>query len=230
MYCPQCGSKIAAQDKACSRCGKMVSAPVSAGRKGMQWKEVLPWKEILPWTVFAVLTLTVLLMVYFVGASVQTASRILQLESSDLHAEEHTLSPAQLESIGTYGAPQAFTILFYTEEVEGGSLATFRHESWTYYSAGVELTFLNGDLIEEAQLSFTSTTLQSMPYRPEQFRPFMTLEEITAAIGSQEVLEVPVEPEIARGGKVYYAGQLSFALAQGELVYIEVVPVEDAGG
>jgi len=222
MNCSQCGSEVTKKDQFCRTCG----APVLKARAESRGRT--RWKDILPWTIFGVLALTGILLVYLVGASMQSASRIRRLDPAASSSENDTLSLAQVETKASYGEPQAFTLLFYTDEDDTGSLVVFRHEIWTYFTAGVELTFLNGELLGETQLPFSGSVLEPMPYRPEQFRVFMTLDEISAVIGGQEVLEIPVEPELASNGRVYFAGQLSFALAEGELVYVETIPVEAA--
>ncbi|MBN2556387.1 MAG: zinc ribbon domain-containing protein [Anaerolineales bacterium] len=222
MNCSQCGSEVTKKDQFCRTCG----APVLKARAERRGRT--RWKDILPWTIFGVLASTVVFLVYLVGASMQSASRIRQLDPAASSSENDALSPAQVEAKATYGEPQAFTLLFYTEEEAAGGLVSYRHEIWTYFSNGVELTFLNGELLGETRLPFSESVLTPMPYRPEQFRAFMTLDEISAVIGPQEVLEIPVEPEIAADGRVFYTSQLSFALAEGELVYVETIPVEAA--
>lgn len=223
MNCPQCGREAESGSRFCRSCGAALDVRRKEASRGIRWKSVLPW------TALGVVILTVLLLVYLVGASMQTAARIRTLDPGEQAPVQYALTPDQAEVIQTYGAPEAFTILFYTEENADGALVSFRHESWTYFSSGIELTFVNGRVLEETQLSFSGEDILPFPYRPEQFRAFMSLNEISAVLDGQEVLEIPVEPEIAQQGRVYYAGQLSFAMANGELVYVETIPVQDAG-
>lgn len=223
MKCPQCGRKVESGARFCRSCG--VSLDVS--RQGPA--QSICWKRVLPWTALGIVVLTLLLLAYLAGASMQSAARIRTLDPGEQAPVEYILTSEQAEVLQSYGAPEAFTILFYTEENADGALVSFRHESWTYYSSGMEVTFVNGRLLEETQLSFSGEDLQQLPYRPEQFRAFMSLNDVSAVLGGQDVLEIPVEPELAQRGRVYYAGQLSFAMADGELVYVETIPVQDAG-
>jgi hypothetical protein len=65
-----------------------------------------------------------------------------------------------------------------------------------------------------------------MPYRPEQFVAYMSLEELIAAAGLETYLVVPLEKELVEGGEVYYADELTFGLKNDELLYVEALALE----
>jgi len=147
-------------------------------------------------------------------------------ESSPQLQDPYTLSPVQEEELFTYGYPEAFTILFYEEETVGGGTAPVRLETWDYYTQGIGLTFINGDLIAEDPIEIDNVgTLDPLPYYPEQFSAFMSLEEVIAAAGIDTYVEIPLEKEFLEGGIVYYANALTFGLKDDELVYIEALAV-----
>ncbi len=138
--------------------------------------------------------------------------------------DPYTLSPAQEEELFTYGYPEAFTILFYEEETVGGGTAPVRLETWDYYTQGIGLTFINGDLIAEDPLEIDDVgSLDPLPYYPEQFSAFMSLEEVISAAGIDTYVEIPLEKEFLEGGVSYFANSLTFGLKNDELLYIEAL-------
>jgi hypothetical protein len=77
----------------------------------------------------------------------QESPKIIEVQSfqPQLH-DPYTLSPDQESKLYEYGYPEAFTILFYEEETVPGYYAPVRLETWDYYTQGVGLTFVNGEL------------------------------------------------------------------------------------
>jgi hypothetical protein len=124
------------------------------------------------------------------------------------------------------GPPDAFTILFYEEELGNGSFGDVRFETWSYYSQGREFTFFNGDLEVEAPIDIEVGKPIPIPYTPEQFRAYMSLEEVIAAAGLDAFLVVPLEKELVKGGEVFYADELTFGLKDDELLYVEALALE----
>jgi len=128
----------------------------------------------------------------------------------------------QEEKLFSIGYPEAFTILFYEEEIPGGGIQTVRLETWDYYSLALSLTFLNGELIAEDQLEITGPVdLASLPYYPEQFIAFMDLDQVLSAGGIASYIQIPLEELYMEEGVMYFAEGLSFGLKDNELVYIE---------
>jgi hypothetical protein len=108
-----------------------------------------------------------------------------------------------------------------------GSLMDVRFETWSYYTSGLEFTFINGDKVAEDPLEIELLgELVPIPYRPEQFVAYMSLDEMVASAGLQTYLVVPLEKELVDGGEVYYADELTFGLKNDELLYVEALALE----
>ena len=154
---------------------------------------------------------------------------IVEVQEPSIQLEDpYTLSPTQEEQFYTYGYPEAFTILFYEEETVSGKIETVRLETWDYYSQGVGLTFINGELIAEDPIDIENPgTLEPLPYYPEQFSAFMSLEEVIAAAGLDTYVEIPLEKEFLEGGISYFAKSLTFGLKNDELMYIEALALSE---
>ncbi len=131
------------------------------------------------------------------------------------------LSTAQQQVRAKQGAPEAFLILFYEEPLADGTLGDVRLETWTYYTLGVEYTFINGDLEGEEAIETDLGDLAPLPYRPEQFSAYMSLDQVVAAADLDQFLLVPLEKQLVEGGEVYYADRLTFGLRDDELRYVE---------
>ena len=136
----------------------------------------------------------------------------------------YSLTPDQAGIQAELGPPEAFTLLFYEEETLDGSLRDVRLESWDYYSHGVGYTFINGELTGEDELDISEIgKLAPMSYDPEQFRAYMSLDEVLAAAGLDTYLEIPLEKEFLKNGDLYYGESLTFGLVGGELRYLEAL-------
>lgn len=142
----------------------------------------------------------------------------------------YSMSPKQTEVFGELGPPQAFTLLFYEEEQTDGTYGDVRFETWDYYDQGVSYTFINGDLAGQDGLDVEIVgEIFPIPYRPDQFTAYMSLEEVLASAGLDRYLVVPLEKELVDGGEVYYAEELTFGLKNDELLYIEALALEVEG-
>ncbi len=152
------------------------------------------------------------------------------VKPKSLTLSQFTLSSDQLDVIDRLGYPEAFSILFYEEEQVDGSLRDVRFETWGYYTFGMEYTFVNG--VQEAE-DFLEVELAGdlhpIPYRPEQFVAYMSLDEVIASAGLETYMVIPLEKEFVEGGKVYYADELTFGLKDGELLYVEALALELEG-
>jgi hypothetical protein len=185
------------------------------------------------WLVFGIscgvilFIILILLVIYLVigWQSFQDAPGLVSNAGSDiLVVEEYELDQDQMDAYIKYGYPEAFRILFYDEMLTDGSVEPVRLEVWTYYSQGVELTFINGkssgeDLIDDPQLG----DVISPPYYPEQFNAYISLDEVITAAGLDEYAVVPLEKEYLEGSEVYFGPQLSFGMKDGELRMVEVM-------
>jgi hypothetical protein len=142
---------------------------------------------------------------------------------------KQALSPEQLSVRAELGSPEAFSILFYEEELLDGSYGDVRFETWSYYNDGVEYTFINGELVGEDPIEIDVGELIQIPYTPEQFVAYMNLEEVIASAKLDTFLVVPLEKELVDGGEVYYADELTFGLKDDELLYVEALALEVEG-
>ncbi len=135
----------------------------------------------------------------------------------------YTLSPAQIDAVNRLGPPQAFSILFY-DDVEGeGGPATVRLETWTYYDAGQALEFYNGALIGQTPVDRPTGSVMAVPYRPEQFTAYISLEQVLSTTGLTSYLVVPWEAELVAGGSSYYGTQLIWGLKDDRLLSVEAL-------
>jgi hypothetical protein len=136
----------------------------------------------------------------------------------------YSLSPDQESSLLSHGYPESFTILFYEEETSSQGMQTVRLETWDYYTQGIGLTFINGNLVSEDPIQWDSQDpVVSPPYTPDQFSAFMTLAEVIASAGLETYIEVPLNKELMDKGTLYYGESLSFGLQNDQLVYIEAL-------
>jgi hypothetical protein len=163
-------------------------------------------------------------------AEYRAAPKIVEGIQPGTASAVYSLSRAQQVVVADLGAPQAFTLLFYEEELEDGSLGDVRFETWSYYADGLEFAFINGDQVGEEPLDIgASGDIVPIPYRPEQFAAYMSLDEVVDAAGLTTYLVVPLEKELVRGGAVYYADELTFGLKNDELLYIEALALQVEG-
>jgi hypothetical protein len=172
----------------------------------------------------------VLAAVFLIGGwqAYQQEPKIVEdIEPQVLALASSSLSGDQSGVIDRQGYPEAFSILFYEEEQMDGSLMDVRFETWSYYTSGLEFTFINGDKVAEDPLEIELLgELVPIPYRPEQFVAYMSLDEMVASAGLQTYLVVPLEKELVDGGEVYYADELTFGLKNDELLYVEALALE----
>lgn len=139
----------------------------------------------------------------------------------------YAMTPAQMEVFEDMGAPQAFTLLFYEEELLDGSYGDVRFETWDYYDAGVSYTFINGELVGEDPIEVEIVgEIYPIPYSPDQFTAYMSLDEVLASAGLDRYMVVPLEKELVDGGEVYYSEELTFGLKDNELLYLEALALE----
>jgi hypothetical protein len=142
----------------------------------------------------------------------------------------YTLTPDQVDVTSHLGNPEAFAIMFYDEEQSDGSTLEIRFESWSYFTAGQEYTFVNGEQIAKDTLDIEPVdSLLQNAYRPEQFVAYMSLNALIASAELDRYLVVPLEKELVDGGEVYYSGGLTFGLKDNQLMYIESLPLESGG-
>jgi hypothetical protein len=213
MTCPRCGSALPRNSKACPSCG----APLRSGSGAGCGKLA----GILMLVLGGFLGIAIVLL--YLG---RYAYRQMPVEASVRNPIEPTgdvyaLSPDQQAAVAERGYPEAFGILFYEELDENGTVVPARHEIWSYYSEGVAISYLDGQATGELPLDVTVDEIEPVPYRPEQFDAFMSLDELLGSTGLESFLIVPTEPELVLGGEVYHGDQITFGMKNGELLSVE---------
>lgn len=155
----------------------------------------------------------------------QEAPKLIEVNDSlDPYSSLYELSSDQETNLSSYGQPEAFTILFYEESNPDQEIQTVRLETWDYYSLGIGLTFINGELVSEDPIEWDNQDpIIPIPYSPEQFSAFMSLEDVIAAAGIDTYIEVPLNIELLDRGNLYYADSLSFGMQDNQLVYLEAL-------
>jgi hypothetical protein len=158
------------------------------------------------------------------------APKLIELDNSpEPYRGLYELSSDQETNLSLYGQPESFTILFYEEETPDQGIQTVRLETWDYYTLGIGLTFINGELVSEDPIDWGyQDPISPIPYSPEQFSAFMSLDEVLGAAGIDTYIEVPLNIELLDRGNLYYADSLSFGMQDNQLVYLEALAlVED---
>jgi hypothetical protein len=139
----------------------------------------------------------------------------------------YVLSQDQQARIQQSGYPESFTIYFYEEYDSAGAVEDVRFETWSYYTLGKRYTFFNGGFDQETDLPALNVKVLPMPYKPEQFLAYESVDQLLATTGIDQVLLTPLEKELVPGGEVYYANMLTFGLKDGELRYVGTVALQE---
>ena len=162
----------------------------------------------------------------YVGRYVYRSSpRLLEgLSSQNQPGVAYALSPNQQTIVAERGYPAGFSILFYAEADNSTASAT-RHEIWSYPADGVDLTFLNGALVETSEITDPEGELVPVPYRPEQFTAGMSFQQVVDATGLDTAVVIPLESELVSAGEVYFAEQLILGLKARRVQYVEALPL-----
>ncbi len=178
---------------------------------------------------FLIVLLVVGLLLYTGWLGYKESPKMVEVQDYTAQLEDpYTLSANQQEQLFSGGYPDAFTILFYEEETISGGNETVRLETWDYYEAGVGFTFINGELTAEDPLEGDIPgSLEPLPYYPEQFEAFMSLDEVVAAAEIDSYVEIPLEAAYLEGGILYYAYSLTFGFVNDELRFIEALALSD---
>jgi hypothetical protein len=203
-----------------------VAPPLEKGRRGPARPLLLGCGAGLALVVLAVI-------VVLAGGWIEYQATPKIVEGIEPGAMELALEPLSADQkavVDRLGHPEAFSLLFYEEETEDGSLGDVRFETWSYYTSALEYTFINGEQVAEDPLEIDLMgELVVIPYHPEQFVAYMDLDEVIASAGLETYLVVPLEKELVDGGEVYYADELTFGLKDDELLYVEALALETDG-
>jgi hypothetical protein len=146
---------------------------------------------------------------------------------NELRAEEVFASPQDDRQIflSQFGEPDTFTLFF--DENEDGSL--YRHETWGYADELTELTFLDGVLVNDEAVEYSTTTLfaPSLRYHPMDFQAGMTLEQVKALLDNIELVSAEVLPELGGNAQLYGGEQILIGFNEGKLVYVETFALSE---
>lgn len=213
MKCERCGFVLPKKAQSCPSCGALVRSGWSGG--------CAKPAGILMLMLGGIIGIVILLL--YLG---RYAYRQMPKEASVRNPTEPTgdvyaLSADQQAAVAERGYPEAFAILFYEELDENGAVVPVRHEVWSYYTEGLALSFLDGQAAGEEPLEVTVDEIEPVPYRPEQFEAFMSLDQLLGSTGLLSFLIVPTEPELVLGGEVYHGDQITFGMKSGELLSVE---------
>jgi len=188
-------------------------------------------------TFFAVL-LPLLALLYVTGSFLlagfddyQALAKVIE----EVPAAEHIpgsyeLSPSQILIRSEFGAPEAFSILFYQEEQMDGSFEDTRAETWTYYTAKKEFTFINGELEGSDEITHDLAGVIPTGYVPEQFTAEMTISDLAAAAGLDAYLYALLDSELVEDGRLYYAPQLAWGYKKNALAFVSGLALVEGGG
>jgi hypothetical protein len=161
--------------------------------------------------------IAVLVIVGTTGAAVAQAA-----ETPDQAADVHTLTEVRER----LGRPDAFSILYYDEPGTDGSVQTVTMSQWTYFDEGLEFTFTDEVIVTEDTFELEpGVEAEPVPYDPDQFRAYMSPEEVLEATGLEEFFGGSAD-ELVDGGELYFADRLIWGIKDGELRYIEAVALE----
>ena len=137
----------------------------------------------------------------------------------------YALSTQQQEVLSEYGYPDSFLILFYENTLPNGQRAPIREETWYYHQSAYEITYRNGEKYTESHQQPETEELFHTPYRPEMFIREMEMEQVLAVAGQDTYVEDPIEKILLGNADLYFTEGLIFGISDGELRYLETVPL-----
>ena len=142
----------------------------------------------------------------------------------------YALSADQQALVEARGYPDSFTITFYREEFTPDFQGEVREEIWRYFDEELSFNFYNGEKTFEEAIPPVSPGWIPAQYRPDQFAAYAGLKETLASAGIRDYFELPLEDELVRGGRLYFAPGLTFGLTGDRLIYVETISMAEEGG
>jgi len=158
-----------------------------------------------------------------------TPKTVSGLSPSPPAADAASLGPQQQAVAPQIGYPDSFAILFYQEELDDGTTGDVRYETWSYYTLGREITFVNGEQVADASIDAFDGPIFPVEVRPEQFAGGMRLAQVIDAAGLTTYTAVPLECSLLPGGQTIFAAELTFGMVDGRLRYVETLPLSAEG-
>jgi hypothetical protein len=116
------------------------------------------------------------------------------------------------------GGPDAFAIT--VDEVDG---VVSRFESWSYYEAGTQIDFVDGELLWDIEIAgVPDGSFLPLMFDPMEFTMLTSRAEVTAALGDVELTRVTADTDLTvDGAELWTAEQLVLAFVDDRLVYAE---------
>ncbi len=152
------------------------------------------------------------------------------LEMYQANLQGYLLSAAQQNTLSDYGYPDRFLIHFFDLQLHSGERVKIRQESWYYDQIGYEIIFRNGKIFTYKKTDpVTSPGLQSTAYQPEHFTLDMSLGDVLFVTGENGYYAEPMPGELFENGKIVFLKGLSAGFENGQLRYLETIPLGNAG-
>lgn len=151
-----------------------------------------------------------------VGIAAKWDQEVLRLAPQDERADV----------VSALGMPDAFTLVMIASEA--GSHEITRHETWYYYRAGKRFEFVNGKPIAVEDIKgvdFNTVEAIFSPYRPYQFLPGLSFEDVADIIGEQDYLLYELGDDFLENGELVYTRQLALGFKGGGLFYVRTIPL-----
>ncbi len=182
---------------------------------------------IVPFVICFVGCISLSVLLLFLANAVSTSPRMISgLNPEPLPADPYTLSSEQQALVTQSGYPAGFLILFYQSGSENSPPQDVRLEIWSYFQAGLEITFLNGVSIHEETIEQNSSFMDPQPYHPEQFIAGMDIDSVLRSTGLKEYIQTTADGELVTDGKVLYGKQIATGFQNGGLKYVEGFALE----
>lgn len=129
----------------------------------------------------------------------------------------------EADLLGSFGAPDAFTIYFFDEPAADGSMAPVAMEEWVYHDQGVAYA-IDGDAVvaSEPVSVEPAADLQATPYEPAQFGAYMSLEQVLDSTGIDDYIVGTVDAAVD-DGELFLGDRLVWGLKDGQLRYVRAL-------
>ncbi|PKN97125.1 MAG: hypothetical protein CVU42_17270 [Chloroflexi bacterium HGW-Chloroflexi-4] len=176
-----------------------------------------------------VLSFLIFLLISINSAYQNSAKLAEGIVTNPAAADYYDLSTDQAKLINQYGYPDSFTITFYIDEFDPYFSGEVRDETWRYYDELLEYDFYNGVLMYTVPIDDPPAQWIPLPYMPEQFTAYASLDTILASAEINDIFELPLEDELVKNGKLFYAPGLTFGTVRDRLVYVETVLMVEGG-
>jgi len=154
----------------------------------------------------------------------------IPVESYPADMQGYLLSGNQRNILSDYGYPDRFLIYFFDLHLNSGEQVRIRQDSWYYDQVGYEINFRNGEKFTDKNTDpVTAPGLQSTAYQPEDFVSGMSLLEILSVTSESGYYAESMPNTLFEDGKIVFLKGLSAGFENGQLSYVETIPLGNAG-